>query len=344
MRLMFIGESWLGSNARTTSEALIRSSRCEVLVFNTESYFPKSSSRLVRLAGRVFHKSNVSRISRDIISTVEKWRPEFVIVYKGWGLSAQLIQSIRLSGSCPVLCFPDAPSVLKTSHDRDPEFIPSFDRVVVAKSNILPLLRGYVGYHGDVIHVRHGYDPVLHYASRPASNFDFDLILCATWRKSYDDIIHFLAGCNSIRRLRVALAGLGWKRRSSRLPGHWHITSAQSGVNYGNFIRRGSIAIAPIDIESGDLETARTYELPAMNVAVLHQRTAVTEELFSSISESCLWSEAESLRTLVLELTQERDRIDHVRRVGHAIAMESFGADLRARDILDGLERAGRAD
>jgi len=191
--------------------------------------------------------------------------------------------------------------------------------------------------------VPHGYDPGVHLWNTPSTNHDFDVLLAATWRQQYQDVMQGLSKILAGRALRVGIVGSGWIERRHELPKDWHVASAVTGRAYGEWLRRGRIVIAPVHREvvidgvrqPGDEDTIRTYELAAMSCFFLHRRTPYVQTLYDERTEVPMWDDADELAALVSEYLPLDERRREMAARAHARAVPAHSFSNRAQQVLE---------
>ena len=144
------------------------------------------------------------------------------------------------------------------------------------------------------------------------------------------------------KKIRVGIIGNGWKERADQLPSHWEIASQLQGRAYGEWLRRGRIAIAPVHREllingvqqPGDEDTTRTYELAAAGCFFLHRRTPFVQTVYDEATEVPMWDDAEELALLVKKyLPLESERRAMALRA-HARAVPEYSIQKRGEQVL----------
>ena len=128
------------------------------------------------------------------------------------------------------------------------------------------------------------------------------------------------------------------------------------GRAYGQFLRRGKIAVAPLNTEvlingvsqPGDQDTTRTYELAAANCFFLHKRTPFARGTYDECKEVPMWDSATELAEQVRHyLPLEHERLLELAHGGevqapaaHARAVPAYSIPSRARQIVDHVRAA----
>jgi len=305
MRILFIGETWQGSSARSLREALSGQDGMTVRDIGEDTFIPAHRHFPLRAANRVLRRFQRHELERAILLATGEFKPDAVVVYKGTHISAALVSQIQTLGSAVVNVFPDySPHAYGAQlHDA----LGMYDLAISTKPFHPPLWGAEYGYRNRCVFVPHGYDPSVHYWHSPPTSHVYDVALCSTWRPEYHRLMRKFAEVLDDRGVSVAIAGSGWSDHTDDLPAHWQVFGARSGRSYGEFVRSAKIAIAPVNrtvvingIEQhGDEDTTRTYELAAAHCFFLHQRTDYVSTIYDEHTEVPFWNDGSELALLV---------------------------------------------
>lgn len=341
MKLLFIGETWNGSSARSLRDAIARSSCVTIDDVGEDHFRPKGRSALIRIANRILRPLYQKELAREILHRIPMLKPNVVVVYKGNLISEETVKAVRACGVPVVNVFPDySPHVYGKQLRRA---MGAYDLVVSTKPFHPALWNTTFGYKNRCEFVPHGYDPDVHYWPGPPEKQDIDLVMAATWRPQYERILVDVADGLADQKISVAIAGGGWHQRRNRFPRHWQFPGSFTGRSYGEFVRRGRVVIAPVNSEvliggkrfPGDEDTTRTYELAAACTFFLHQRTPFASQLYKEGEEVVFWTDARDLVQAIrcyLPRDQERRRIA---LAAHRRAVPRYSIPSRAEEILD---------
>jgi spore maturation protein CgeB len=204
------------------------------------------------------------------------------------------------------------------------------------------------GYSNPCVFVPHGYDPAVHYFPLAPGRHELDVVIAATWRPEYHALVHDFAREIRDLPLRVAVAGAGWQQHRSHFPPRWRFVSTVTGRQYGEFLRSGRIAIAPVQRQvviagvrqPGDEDTTRTYELAAAHCFMLHRRTSYVQTIFDESREVPMWDDATELATLVRHYLPRDDERLAMATAAHARAVPDYSVSNRARQVLEHVRTA----
>jgi len=307
MKILFVGETWMGSSARSLRDALAAVPALYVDDIGEDHYFPKGRSLMVRGANRILHRWHRAELEAELRSRLAEVRPEVLMVYKGNGVTAEAVRKAKRAGVFTVNVFPDCSPHAHGAVLRDA--VGEYDLVVSTKAFHPRWWKDVYGYDNECAFVPHGYDPAVHYWATPpeAEKQDFDVVMVSTWRPQYHDMLFGLAQHPLGRRIAAGVAGPGWQSHAREFPKHWQFPGAVRGKAYGEFARRGRIAIAPVQREvvidgrsqPGEEDTTRTYELAAAGCFFVHRRTSYVESIYDEHSEVPMWGDTEELASMI---------------------------------------------
>jgi len=340
MRVLCIGESWQGSCARSLREAFTAHPDVTVGEVAEDHYLPKHSGILLRVANRLLHTLQLSELERAIRKALIDFRPEVVVAYKGTGIGSDLVRDIQRLGIPVINVFPD---LSPHAHGRRlKEALGLYDLVISTKPIHPALWTSVYGYSNHCVCVPHGYDPQVHMWDAPCGTHEYDVTLCCTWRPEYHRLMCDFAEALQNPGITVAIAGAGWLSRRKELPRQWRFLEPLTGRAYGEFLRSGKVAIAPINREMmingvrqpGDEDTTRTYELAAAYCAFLHQRSEFVATIYDEQTEVPLWRDAEELAALVRRWVPDEAGRRLIAARAHARAVPEYSIPERAKSVL----------
>ena len=341
VKILFVGDTWQGSTARSMREALTALPDVSMQSIAEDRYFPGGPSLVARARNRLLGSWQRRGLHRAIMSGIASQPSNVLMVYKGHSIAAETIRAAKQSGVFTVNVFPDY-----SPHAYGAQLkaaMGEYDLVVSTKPFHPAGWRSIYEYTNRCVFVPHGYDPDVHLWTTPSTDHDFDVLLAATWRQQYQDVMQRLSEALPGRSLRVGIVGSGWTERRHQLPRSWHVAPAVTGRAYGEWLRRGRIVIAPVHREviidgvrqPGDEDTIRTYELAAMSCFFLHRRTPYVQSLYDERTEVPMWDNAEELAALVSQYLPLDEKRREMASRAHARAVPAHSFPNRARQVLE---------
>lgn len=348
MRILFVGQTWRGSSARSMREALESIPDLLMDDVGEELFFPLYRSIFLRGLGRLTLPLKILEFERAIAAKLEFSKPDVLIVYKGNYVSSEFVKMVNARGVLTVNIFPDcSPHGFGESLQRA---IGEY-RLVISTKPFHPMSWSTVyGYNNQCVCVPHGYDPSVHYwACEPLpEKQDFDVVLAASWRQEYHDLMVGFAEEIRDAGIRVGLAGNGWLDRQGQFPANWEFFPPLYGRAYGEWLRRGKIAIAPVHsraeingvCQPGDQETTRTYELAAAHCFFLHRRTPFAQTIYDETREVPMWDDPRELAAQVMRFLPLAEERKAMALAAQRRAVPAYSIPTRAVGVLDQIRLA----
>ena len=344
LRILFIGETWKGSSARSLREALEKQPNLIFDDVGEDHYLPKYSSLFLRLLNRLMRPWQILELKREIITKIKAFHPDVLIVYKGSGVKVNTINFAKHVGILVINVFPDCSPHAHGSSLRTAMGV--YDLVISTKPFHPSGWRSIYGYNNSCVCVPHGYDPDVHYWDKPPNVQDFDVVLAASWRPQYETLMKEFIKEMQDYPLRVGVAGSGWIERRSSFPVGWEFAGPLYGCAYGDWVRRGKVVIAPVHTEvvvngiqqPGDEDTTRTYELAAAGCFFLHRRTPFVQTVYEEASEVPMWDTPQELAKLVRRWLPDEIGRRAFAIKAHARAVPAYSIPQRAANILQQIE------
>jgi hypothetical protein len=339
LRILFVGESWAGSCARSLKEAL---NRCDAVVLdevNEDLFIPKPRVRWLRAVNRLLGPSYRRELERQVRYRLEKFEPAVLMVYKGNHLAETFVRQCSSEGFLTVNIYPDcSPHAHGSSHRN---CVGAYDLVISTKPFHKGLWQAAYGYENECLFVPQGYDPILHLTPRPPSAPRFDVVMVATWRREYAQLLGRLASLLTGKGVTVSIGGNGWAEHRSEFPADWVFAGELQGRAYVDWLRQGRISLAPLTREvviggtrqPGDEDTTRTYELAAAHCFFIHQRAPFVQSLYDERAEVPMFDSAEELAQKILHYLPREHERSAMAAAAHRRAVPAYSLDCRAREI-----------
>lgn len=345
IRVLFIGESWQGSCARSLREALARRSDIELADLSEDSWFAKPRRRWLRALNRLTASAYRAEFNAQVLDHVRWLRPDVVMTYKGYYVHADLIRAIRTAGAFAVCAYPDcSPHAHGEVHHKA---VGEYDLVISTKPYHPALWHDLYGYHNRCVFVPQGYDPALHLMAAFPTEQPFDIVMVSTYRREYGQLMVGLAHELNDPQLTVAIGGNGWKATRTPLPAHWRLLGGLHGREYVSALRSGKICIAPLTREvvidgqrqPGDVDSTRTYELAAAHCFFIHRRTEYVKTLYDEASEVPMFDNVRELAGHVRHYVAAADARAAMAAAAHRRAVPEYAIDRRAAQIIDAIKK-----
>ncbi|MBZ5534091.1 MAG: glycosyltransferase [Acidobacteriia bacterium] len=338
LRILFIGENWYGSNARSCAEALRRLG-CNVLDVDAQTFFPQPRLFASRVVGRLVRPRLVREFNDYILATAEQFKPDILLAFKGNFVLANTLKAIGARGAALYNYYPDTSAF---SHGKwIPQSLPEYDCVFYTKpfwykdvSRQLKLKAGCF--------VPHGYDPELHKMvkldPRDIQDFGCDVSFIATHTAYKEEAVKGLLHLRPNLNLRTW--GGGWKERCRTKELRRCVQGLPLlGESYTRAIQAAKINLAIMSgqvqgASQGDHTTSRTYIIPACGGFMLHERNPEVLGLYEEGKEIECFESAQELAEKIdyyLANPEERER---TARAGHARCVPAYSYDSRMSELI----------
>jgi spore maturation protein CgeB len=338
LRILFSGDNWYGSNARSCADGLRRLG-CDVLDIDSHTFIPQVRDFTSRVVRRLLSFRLVNELNNFILTTAEQYRPDIFFAFKGNYIHASTLMRLSSSGIALYNYYPDTSAF--THGKWLPQSLPAYDCVFYTKpfwySDVMKHIRLKAG-----LFLPHGYDVGLHrpveLSARDTVDYGCDVSFIATHtrykEKLLEDLICLRPGLN------LCIWGGGWtKRCESRALRRCIKGFPLLGERYVRAIQAARINLAimsgPVSgASSGDLTTSRTYTIPASGGFMLHERNPEVLGLYKEGEEMACFDSARELAEKIdyyIAHTVERERVS---QAGHARCTPSYSYDNRVTEIL----------
>jgi spore maturation protein CgeB len=338
LRILFIGDNWYGSNARSCADALRRLG-CDVLDIDIQTFIPNASLFSSRVARRLWWSRLVDELNLSILRTAGSFRPDILVAFKGNYIDRRTLRSLRANGIPLYNYFPDTSAF---NHGKWlPRSLPEYDCVFYTKRF----------WYADVAKkldlkaaqfLPHGYDQELH---RPMELDARDIV---DYRCDVSFIAHhsrykenYLEGLIRLRpNLNLCIWGIGWTERCESTEVRRYIKGFPLlGERYPRAIQCARINLALMNgpvtgASSADLTTSRTYTIPATGGFMLHERNSEILELYKEYEEIACFDCVEELADKIDYFLAHPAERESIARAGHARCVPAYSYDNRMAEIL----------
>jgi spore maturation protein CgeB len=336
-RILCIGETWLGSDARAAFAALRRLGH-SVEVLDPNHYLPLQwQTFLGKTIRKIFRPVFVRELLVDASRIVTQYKPDCLFVWKGNWVHPSLIEYCRQRGVTTINYYPD---VSFLSHGPYiPRSLPFYDHIFNTKSYGVRDMQMKLGIQ-RVSFLEPGYDPELHrplfLTEEDLETYGCDVVFIGSWSPKKESILA------SLRRARpditIKIWGNQWEKHHdesliSSIMGHGVTGDEYTKAICGSAICLGLLSEQGEGSSSGDLITARTFQIPACGTFMLHERNAEVIKYFEEGHEAEFFITPEELAEKVghyLSADQER----------HAIAQNGLRRSLRDDYSIDNRMKA----
>jgi spore maturation protein CgeB len=275
---------------------------------------------------------------------VHLFRPDALFVFKGNYVTARLVQAAKSSGVPVLNYYPDVSFM--THGPQLPDALRAYDHVFNAKSFGLADMRA----HGvrSVSFLPPGFDPDVH---RPMTltNGDRDRLACdvsfiGTWSPKKEAVLASLR--EALPRIRMRVWGNQWGKRSTRALDDCVMGVGITGDDYARAICASRISLGLLSdarrgASSGDLITARTFQIPACGGFMLHERNSEVLEYFSEDTEAAFFDTHRELAEKVAHYLADDAARTRIAEAGRRRSVASdYSIDARMSAVTAWIDRA----
>ncbi|GAA1091451.1 hypothetical protein TTY48_40020 [Tsukamurella sp. TY48] len=317
MRILFAGDNWYGSNARSLADGFRAAGHEVVVVDTTAVTVPTRGTPAWWYAKRTGERSpaTVDRVHRELADCVAALRPDLLFCYK----TVHLDQARLLSLPVPVKVHYSADDVTNP-YNTTPAYLEreaEWDAVVTTKAHNVPELdaRGVA----RVIHVFSAYDPAWHRPVARRGPVRYDAGFIGAMRPDRTEFLIELAGELGDR---FYLAGPGWRRNLGARTSGARIAGPQYGEELSAAIATIGANLVLLNSDNRDTHTCRTFEVPAAAGLVVGERTVEHEALFDDGREAYLFDSHEELAEILRRCAAAPDEAAAVAARGHRRIVE----------------------
>lgn len=333
MKILYIGDDWVGSNARSLANGFRQAGHDVVVVDSTPVSLPRRLSP-PWVYSKVQHRRapwSVDAVHARIDRAARDFRPDLV-----FGFKAVYLDQRRLLDTPARLHVHYSPDDVSNPYNTSPGYLElerEWDLVVTTKRhNVAELLeRGARA----VKFVRSAYDPAWHHLSARRG------------RRQY--LVGFVGACRPDRRDEMAslarqygggllVRGPGWRRVPELQLTRAKVAGPVYGEQFSAVIATVLANLVLLNSDNRDTHTCRTFEVPAAGGLFVGERTDEHAELLDDGSECLLFSDQTELQDILASCERNPDRANAIAQAGYRRIVGGCHRYVdRAREIVDAL-------
>ncbi|WP_280390761.1 CgeB family protein [Nocardia brasiliensis] len=333
MKILYVGDDWIGSNARSLADGFRQAGHEVVVIDSTPVTLPARLSPswlYAKAAGRRAGWTTAALHDR-IDRAAAAFAPDLLFAFKAVHLDQQ-----RLLSTPADLRVHYSPDDVSNPANTSPDYLAyesEWDLVVTTKRHNVPELHAR-GARG-VRFVRSAYDPAWHHpcARRGARRFlagfigarrpDRAPLLVDLAREYGSDFLVYGPGWRRVRPLRSTAAELG---------------GGVYGERFAAAVASITANLVLLNSDNRDTHTCRSFEIPAAGGLFVGERTAEHAELLDEGTECFLFSDRTELREILTRCARRPEAVEQVAAAGYRrITAERHRYVDRAEEIIDAL-------
>ncbi|MGV9817256.1 CgeB family protein [Nocardia xishanensis] len=334
MRILYVGDDWIGSNARSLADGFRQAGHEVLVVDSTPVTLPARLSPpwLYAKAARRRAPWTVERLHHEINGAAAAFRPDMLFAFK----SVHLDQP-RLLGVPAARRVHYSPDDVANPENITPEYLahePDWDLVVTTKRHNVAELRERGAR--AVAFVRSAYDPAWHHRAARRGRREFLAGFVGVCRPDRRDDLVALARKYGDRML---IRGPGWRRVPELRTTGAVVAGPVYGQHYSAVIATVTANLVLLNSGNRDTHTCRTFEVPAAGGLFVGERTEEHAELLRDEAECFLFTDTAELLEILDWCAANPERAAAVADAGHRRIVEGGHRYVdRAREILAALE------
>lgn len=338
MRILAAGSTWHGANDNSFVHAFRRAGHSVTVVSDETFVSPGWQSPVLKSVRRLAMPLLVNDYQKALIHAARGLRPEMFFVFKGTYVKPETLDAIRALGSTAVNFYPD---VGFTEHGPYiPRAISKYDWIFTTKSFRLADMESEYGIV-NASYLPHAYDPEMHAPvdldDQDRARYACQAAFIGGWTPKKEE--YLLEVRRQLPQLHLKVWGGQWERAKPELRPAI-MNQLVWAREYAKAIQGADLCIAMLverrpDSASGDLTTARTYEIPAVGGFMLHERTDEAQGCFSEGTECAMYGDADELIEKIRYFMAHPEERQQIAAAGHRRCLTSgYSVDDRAATIV----------
>ncbi|MDH6676186.1 hypothetical protein M2284_000374 [Rhodococcus sp. LBL1] len=334
MKILYIGDDWIGSNARSLADGFRQAGHDVVVVDSTSVSLPQrfSPAWLYSKIRGQRAPSSVDAVHGRIERTAHEFRPDMVFGFKTVHLDQRRL--LETQADLHVHYSPDDVSNPYNTSRQYLEFEHAWDLVVTTKQhNEAELLaRGAKAAK----FVMSAYDPAWHHLSARREPKRYLVGFVGNYRPDRRDITVTLAGHYGEQLL---VRGPGWGRVPALRRTHASIGGPAYGEHFSAAIASVTANLVLLNSDNRDTHTCRSFEVPAAGGLFVGERTDEHAALLTEGRECLLFSSEAELHEILRWCERQPERARTIAEAGHRRITTGHHRYVdRAREIVAVLE------
>jgi hypothetical protein len=333
MKILFVGDDWVGSNATSLADGFRQAGHDVIVVDSTAVSLPARLSPpwVYSKVARRRAPWDVEAVHRRIERVAASCRPDVLFGFKTVHLDQQRL--LAAPAGQHVHYSPDDAS---NPYNTSPEYLEherEWDLIVTTKRHNEPelLARGARA----VKFVLSAYDPAWH---RPRAR-----------RQARQYLVGFVGACRPDRRAstvelarrygdRLLVRGPGWRRVPELQASRATVAGPVYGEAFSSVVASVTANLVLLNSDNRDTHTCRTFEVPAAGGLFVGERTDEHAALLGEGTECLLFSDSEELNDILRWCAEHPELARKVAESGHQrIVRDGHTYQDRAREIVAAL-------
>jgi spore maturation protein CgeB len=333
MKILYVGDDWLGSNARSLADGFRQAGHDVVVIDTTSVTLP------TRLSPSWWYSKAAGRrapwpladVHRHINAAARDFKPDVLFAFKGVHLDQE--QLLNAPARAHVHYSPDDVS---NPDNTTPEYVEheaAWDLVVTTKRHNVSELTARGARR--VKFVRSAYDPAWH---RPCAKRGTRQYLVGFIGAERPDRAALVSRLGREHGRKLLVRGPGWRRTPALQVSGAKVGGAVYGDQFATAVASITANLVLLNSDNRDTHTCRTFEIPATGGLFVGERTDEHAELLADGTECLLFSDEDELRDILRRCAEHPEHAEQIAAAGHRrVTRESHRYVDRAREIVDEL-------
>jgi spore maturation protein CgeB len=289
-RFLCIGETWLGSDARASFAALRRLGHSVQVLDESEYVTNGSQSTIGKGLRRILRPVRVNQLQRDMLRSFAEFKPHCLFVFKGNWVQPETLTACRARNVVAINYYPDVSFLSHGSYI--PRSLPLYDQIFNTKSYGVADMKAQLPVK-EVCFLEPGYDPELHRPVNLSGDehqvYGCEVAFIGTWSAKKETLLAALR--QHLPDIDLKIWGCQWEKSVSPNLRRSIMGRGVTGEEYTRAIAGASICLGLLSeagrgASSGDLITARTFQIPACGAFMLHERNDEVLRYFAEDREA----------------------------------------------------------
>jgi hypothetical protein len=353
MNILYVGPDFPGSNGTCWRNAFLELGHC-VRTLDDERFdgMPGNwAAKLIRKWRGGPPASKIVELNRNILVQAHSFQPALIFFVKAAHIFPETLHSLTRISPCFVYMNDD----MFNPANQMPTFaatIGLFDCILTTKSyNVREFRAAGASW---AVYIPNAYDPRIHFPAQPSSSAEKqemrgDVAFIGTFRRSRADFLERIA---RYREFKLNVWGGGWRKMDRFDTLHkrhaWrHLRSCVRPhelwcADMGKAIQSNSVMLGLLHHLNRDLQTSRSFEIPACGGFMLAERTEEHRMYFEEDKEAVYFDCFEELISkLRFYVAHDGPRLAIARAALRRCEQSPYRYVDRARFVLDLLNKFG---
>lgn len=265
-KITIYGEDWVGTLPRLLADELsIRG--FSVQVFDYTNILPGIKNRNFwgRLLRRLFESHYVNVIRKNFFLEVELFKPDLIIICKGYHLNIKVLSDLKLLGARVINWNPDDFFNMKNSCSELIDAIKIYDVIVSPRPHLFDKYRAYGAK--ELIYLDWYFVPNLHHPHED-TKIEYLISFVGSWSPFRE---RFIDEINA----RVNVWGAGWEKSAFKFRKNNNVSRViLSQVEMSKVFASSKLNLNLLTKENSDVSNLRFFEVPASGGLLLTERNA----------------------------------------------------------------------